>query len=124
MLDGRPGTRAPHAGCTLDLFGSGFVLVTGADGGGWCEAAGVAARKLGVPLSVHPGDGVPPYGHADDGRPLSVHADDGARYGVSPTGAALVRPDGFVAWRSWQCPADPAHELTTALARVLHLSDR
>jgi 2-polyprenyl-6-methoxyphenol hydroxylase-like FAD-dependent oxidoreductase len=44
---GRPGTRAPHLPLdrdgasisTHDLFGAGFVLLTGPDGRAWCEAA-------------------------------------------------------------------------------------
>jgi len=35
-------------------------------------------------------------------------------------GAALVRPDGHVAWRMPYIPADPARELAGALQTVLH----
>src|SRR6185503_18822766 len=107
-LDGTPGTRAPHEGIldgertasTLDQFGRCFVLVTGDAGQAWQDAARTAALHTGVPLAVH-------VGGAD-------------RYGVAPTGAALVRPDAFVAWRVWRRPRDPAKALVAVLSRMLH----
>jgi 2-polyprenyl-6-methoxyphenol hydroxylase-like FAD-dependent oxidoreductase len=86
---GRPGSRAPHvwiehAGSrisTLDLFGKNFVLLAARDGHPWLRAAAVASRELNLPLDA--------YCH-----------DIGDAYGIGATGAALVRPDGFVAWRS------------------------
>ncbi|MFB9331325.1 aromatic-ring hydroxylase C-terminal domain-containing protein, partial [Actinoplanes octamycinicus] len=64
-----------------------------------------AAAKFGVPVEAHVIDpGVP--GFRD-------------RYGLAPGGAALVRPDGFVAWRAARRPADPAGALTEALRTVL-----
>ena len=46
-LTGQPGTRAPHVWLerngerlsTIDLFGCRYVLLTGADGGAWVDAA-------------------------------------------------------------------------------------
>jgi putative polyketide hydroxylase len=38
-------------------------------------------------------------------------------YGIGPAGAALVRPDGIVAWRSAGPPA--AGEVPEVLARIL-----
>lgn len=98
--DARPGSRAPHlwlerAGeriSTLDLFGSAFVLLTGPRGGAWCEAAEAAARELRLPLRVYT------IGATD-----GMRDSEGAwpqRYGIEPEGAVLVRPDGYVAWRS------------------------
>nr|WP_189649664.1 hypothetical protein [Nonomuraea spiralis] len=40
-------------------------------------------------------------------------------YGITATGAALVRPDGFVAWRAASLPAQPENELRRVLAGVL-----
>ncbi|MFD1047638.1 hypothetical protein ACFQ1S_19900 [Kibdelosporangium lantanae] len=44
-----------------------------------------------------------------------------ARYGISPSGATLVRPDGVIAWRATEAPSDPTRVLldvlTTTLAR-------
>ncbi|MGW5687762.1 FAD-dependent monooxygenase [Nonomuraea sp. NPDC003754] len=39
-------------------------------------------------------------------------------YGLSRGGAALVRPDGYLAWRSRDLPALPSDALTVALSRV------
>ncbi|HEY1366610.1 MAG TPA: FAD-dependent monooxygenase [Gaiellaceae bacterium] len=95
---GRPGIRAPHvaldSGSTLDLFGRDFVLLAGPDGGPWCDAAERAS------VDAH---------RIDDARFLEA-------YGLGPAGASLVRPDGFVAWRS-QGAGEGA--LGDVLARVL-----
>lgn len=91
----RPGTRAPHVpfvgGSTLDLFGAGFVLVHGPNA---AVPAGVAAHAL-------PDAALEPYG-------------------IARAGAALVRPDGIVAWRSRE--AYPADAVSGALDRVLSRS--
>lgn len=42
-----------------------------------------------------------------------------AAHGIEATGAPLVRPDGFIAWRSEGRAADPAGELTRAMASIL-----
>jgi putative polyketide hydroxylase len=111
---GRPGSRAPHvvldrAGSrlsTLDLFGKNFVLLAGSDGAAWCPAAVAAGRQLGVELDACQVGG-------DDLR----DADDrfSSAYGISPAGAVLVRPDGFVAWRA----IDAAGAASSALVDVL-----
>jgi 2-polyprenyl-6-methoxyphenol hydroxylase-like FAD-dependent oxidoreductase len=79
--DAAPGCRAPHvwlpgARSTLDLFGPWFTLFTGPryrDSG-----------RLPVPDPVHR--------HVLKGS--ARHA-----YGISDSGAVLIRPDGHVAWR-------------------------
>lgn len=38
--------------------------------------------------------------------------------GLGAGGAVLVRPDGYVAWRSAEAPADRAAALTWALGQV------
>ncbi|MDE3108722.1 MAG: FAD-dependent monooxygenase [Acidobacteriota bacterium] len=94
-----PGTRAPHLYLekdgarisTLDLFGGNFVLITGPEANAWTECASAAAKQLRVPLDVH---AVGKAGLLDPG------GDFLAAYGISPAGAVLVRPDGFVAWRA------------------------
>jgi hypothetical protein len=40
-------------------------------------------------------------------------------YGVAESGAVLVRPDGFIAWRARQMAAQPEATLRQALATVL-----
>jgi putative polyketide hydroxylase len=40
-------------------------------------------------------------------------------YGLGADGAVLVRPDGFVAWRSMSAGVDPERELGAALGAAL-----
>src|SRR6266699_143367 len=96
---GRPGARAPHVFLdrdgtrlsTLDLFGRNFVLLAGPEGAAWPAAAPAAAKELGVALDV--------YLVGDDGLTDAGGSFPGA-FGISPSGAVLVRPDGFVGWRA------------------------
>ncbi|WP_437813826.1 FAD-dependent monooxygenase [Sorangium sp. So ce1078] len=112
---GQPGTRAPHAWVvrgderlsTLDLFQRAWVLL--ADDARWCPAAARAGEQLGVELEcIHIGVNV---------RPSDEEALRKA-FGLGVGGASLVRPDGYVAWRSVDLPADPLGALTDALGRV------
>ena len=115
---GRPGSRAPHvalerageAVSTLDLFGTAFVLLAGAEGGAWRDAAHSAGDALGVPLDSYVVNG----GELRD--PGGVFAD---AYGVSAAGAVLVRPDGFVAWRAQDGADASAAFVREVLASVL-----
>jgi hypothetical protein len=119
---GRPGTRAPHVVLeqhghelsTLDLFGSGFVLL--ASSTPWRNAAHAAARALGVPLTVRL---IGPAGELRD-----VDGDWSRDYGVGAGGAVLVRPDGYIAWRTTTIPADPERVLYDAVAELLCRSER
>ncbi|HEY3614881.1 MAG TPA: FAD-dependent monooxygenase [Gaiellales bacterium] len=107
----RPGSRAPHvalAGAdgqsTLDLVRRGFVLLAGPAGEPWRAVAGAAAADLGIALETHVVAGV---------------AEFAARYGTGDSGAVLLRPDGFVAWRSVTAPEDGGSALQAALERIL-----
>jgi len=110
---GQPGTRAPHlwleqeaneAGeprSTLDWFGHGWVLI--AEDARWADAAAQVALELGVRLTC-----VPLHGLANrDAVRLA--------FGLEPGGASLIRPDGFIAWRSPDLKAIPQHALREAL---------
>ncbi len=44
-------------------------------------------------------------------------------FGIGPTGASLIRPDGYVAWRSIGFPSDPAREFAEALRCVSQSTD-
>ncbi|SHI48836.1 FAD-dependent oxidoreductase [Streptomyces sp. 3214.6] len=119
-LSGRPGSRAPHlwvrrAGeriSTLDLYERAPVLLSDAgEPGGWHEAAARLAEELSLPLrSYRVGAG--------PGADLVTEDDvDWAeRHGTTRGGAVLVRPDGFVAWRS----LGPEPDAEAALREVLN----
>jgi putative polyketide hydroxylase len=112
------GSRAPHVWLdvegvrvsTLDLFGDRLVLLVGASGDAWRDAARVVARDLDVPLGAVVIDG-PDVRDASD-RWLDA-------YGIDADGAVLVRPDGHIAWRSLGAAADAAATLEQVVARVL-----
>jgi 2-polyprenyl-6-methoxyphenol hydroxylase-like FAD-dependent oxidoreductase len=116
---GRPGSRAPHLWLeregrpisTIDLFGRAFAVIAGPDGAGWAEAARSVARGIeGLELEAHV---VGRDGLTDrEGRFSSAH-------GLTSSGATLVRPDGFVAWRAASLTDDPVRALSSALTRIL-----
>lgn len=105
---GRPGTRAPHLWLerdgerlsSLDLYGNAPVLLAGPRGAPWCQAAAtfplLTFHRIGIDLTD------------PDDRFTEV-------LGLSPSGAALIRPDGFIAWRSRQLVGDLQGELRHAL---------
>ncbi|WP_053847560.1 FAD-dependent monooxygenase [Streptomyces sp. NRRL B-24085] len=118
-LSGAPGSRAPHLAVrhrgerisTLDLYERSLVLLSGAGAAGdWHEAAVRLAGRTSVPLtSYRVGEG-PDAELVPEGD-----ADWAAAHGTTPEGAVLVRPDGFVAWRS----AGPVPDAESALREVL-----
>ncbi|MFI1561738.1 FAD-dependent oxidoreductase [Streptomyces sp. NPDC020490] len=118
-LTGEPGSRAPHLWMahrgrrisTLDLYERSLVLLSDADvPNGWHEAALRLAGRLSVPLASY---------QVGTGPDAELVPEDGAgwteRHGTAAGGAVLVRPDGFVAWRS----AGPAADAEAALREVL-----
>ncbi len=115
---GRPGTRAPHIYLqrdgrrisTLDLFDCNFTLLAGPEGNAWCERANAAAKQLGVAVDVH---------RVGAGGLSDPEGAFGAAYGLAPTGAVFVRPDGFVAWRAQAGQAASVEEISSVLASVL-----
>ncbi|WUD71850.1 FAD-dependent monooxygenase [Streptomyces sp. NBC_00510] len=119
----RPGAKLPHAWLTagtrtlstLDLGGGGrFALLTGIGGEAWVAAARAAGAELGLDIAtavIGPGrEYEDPYG-------------DWARVrGIGDTGALLVRPDLYVAFRRADAAADDAEAravLGSALRRIL-----
>ncbi|MFP1624787.1 FAD-dependent oxidoreductase [Streptomyces sp. 5K101] len=129
QLTGEPGSRAPHLWVrrggesgmvsTLDLYERSFVLLTDAGpGGGAWHAAGVdAAARLRVPLDVY---------RIGEGAGADLVPETGvdwrAAHGTTGEGALLVRPDGFVAWRSPGSVPDPEAMLSDVLETLLHRS--
>ncbi len=116
---GLPGSRAPHvwlarAGkriSTIDLTGH-YLLLAGSRGSSWVEAARkLAAGFPGAPLAL---SAYCVGKDLEDPEAQFEHA-----YGISSSGAALVRPDGFVAWRSEAGAADAELPLRKALSESL-----
>jgi 2-polyprenyl-6-methoxyphenol hydroxylase-like FAD-dependent oxidoreductase len=115
---GLPGSRAPHVWLeqdgqrlsSLDLFGTSFVLLAGPQGEAWCTAGRTVANsfagldltcyRVGAALSDLEGRFVPAYG-------------------LSATGAALIRPDGFIAWRANAMGDDLCATIARALDAIL-----
>jgi 2-polyprenyl-6-methoxyphenol hydroxylase-like FAD-dependent oxidoreductase len=114
---GCPGSRAPHLWLerdgkkvsTIDLTGGAFLLLTGPEGEAWCGAARNAAARAGVALEAYRIGGE----LRDPGGGFA------AAYGLSGSGAALIRPDGFVAWRAKERTDDPQAALTRAFDTIL-----
>jgi 2-polyprenyl-6-methoxyphenol hydroxylase-like FAD-dependent oxidoreductase len=113
----RPGSRAPHVRLTrgaeqistIDLFGAHFTLLAGRNGEAWQKSAQAIGSSR-PPIAAHSiGNG----GLSDpDGNWHEV-------YGVDPDGAVLVRPDGYVAWRSRSGVANPQASLRAAIDGLL-----
>ncbi|HWF95878.1 MAG TPA: FAD-dependent monooxygenase [Xanthobacteraceae bacterium] len=118
----RPGCRAPHVQLTrgdetistVDLFGAHFTLLTGRDGNGWRQAAQGLGNATGTswpPIVAHTIGGDSEFSDPDG----NWHE----LYGVDAGGAVLVRPDGYVAWRSRSGAASPQAALRAAIDGVL-----
>jgi putative polyketide hydroxylase len=114
-LAGEPGTRVPHLHLERDgrelsgieLFRDRFVLLTGPGGEDWARAA----DALGAEAAV---------------RAVRIGTDVADRAAVWPSalgtgadGAVLVRPDGFVAWRSRPGEEPSAGAIRTVMDQVL-----
>ena len=107
----RPGARAPHVlfqrnGAeisTIDVVGNGFVLLTAGGGRTWAEAACELANDHSLPLKAQT---------IDDEAFMSA-------YDLDPSGAVLVRPDGYIGWRSRAMTGDPARALREAISTIL-----
>lgn len=106
----KPGGRFPHQWLdlarrhsTLDWFDREFVLVAGPQADGWVDAAKAVSGHHGRTVQIRQLD--------------EVHEKDGLLLGQR--GAALVRPDGHVAFRMPWAPADPAAELARVMATLL-----
>ncbi|MDQ0991600.1 FAD-dependent monooxygenase [Streptomyces sp. V3I7] len=125
-LDGRPGSRAPHMWLrrgtervsTLDLYERSLVLLTDApDDAGWHAAARTIAERDGVRLDAYR---IGPSPDADLTYTEDQPSADWAQvHGITPDGAVLVRPDGFVAWRASGAVPDPEAALRKVLTALL-----
>jgi len=125
-LSGEPGSRAPHMWVqhggerisTLDLYERSLVLLSDADAtSDWHEAAIRLSGQTSVPVASY---------RVGTGPGAELVPEDGAdwwqRHGTEPGGAVLVRPDGFVAWRSTGPVPDAESTLRHVLATVTALT--
>jgi 2-polyprenyl-6-methoxyphenol hydroxylase-like FAD-dependent oxidoreductase len=114
----RPGSRAPHVWLkrgndeisSIDLIGPHFLLMAGAQGEAWRRGA------QGLNISW------PPLVAHVIGKDSEVSDPDGnwhRSYGIDPDGAVLVRPDGYVAWRSRNGVSNPDTALREVFDRLL-----
>lgn len=109
----RPGGRAPHVSferdgkrmSTIDLVGNGFTLLSAAGGSAWTAAASELAGDLPLKFMM-----------IDEPEFMSA-------YDVDETGAVLVRPDGYVGWRSRAGTSDPSAALRGAMTAILGRSN-
>jgi putative polyketide hydroxylase len=113
----RPGSRAPHVWLqrgneqisTIDLIGPHFTLLAGADSDAWRHAAQSAAPSW------------PPLKAYTIGADTEVSDPDGQwrlAYGIDADGAVLVRPDGYVVWRSRGSASNPEAALREVFGRI------
>lgn len=99
-LNGRPGTRAPHFFGTydgkeisiLDLLGNDFVLLTIAENCTWAECVQNVSSTLGINIKF--------YSVGLRGDFIAQEDIFSKLYGIENRGAVLIRPDGFIGWRS------------------------
>jgi 2-polyprenyl-6-methoxyphenol hydroxylase-like FAD-dependent oxidoreductase len=119
VAQGRPGTRGPHVVLErggkemsiLDLYGSRFVLVAGPGGEAWANAAKAAAKSVNVPLDA--------YHLGGTGKLTDPKGTFHTAYGITPAGAVLVRPDGYVAWRAKDASGATPAAMEAVLKRLL-----
>ncbi len=118
-LNGRPGTRAPHMWVnyqdkcisTLDLIDGKFVLFTGENNNLWRTAAQNVSSHLGISINV--------YGIGSQGDFVECEDSWETLYDVTPQGAVLIRPDGFVAWRTKEGEPNPNLILKQVMTSIL-----
>jgi putative polyketide hydroxylase len=119
-LQGKPGTRVPHLWVqrgdeqisTLDVCGKNFVLLAGQDDqDAWHKAAAKVTDSLAINILVY---AIGPSGDMVDSNNQWLYL-----AGITSNGALLVRPDGFVAWRAYSQPTQPAERLEQVMKQTL-----
>ena len=116
------GQRAPHVWVrhrgtrvsTLDLFDGRLTLLTGPAGHAWRRAADEFAA-----------DGLPIAALIGRARPVRRPGRSGtltSRYQLGDSGAALIRPDGYLAWHRPAATQNPLETLRFAVDVTLSRS--
>jgi hypothetical protein len=103
----RPGARAPHVWLkdgrsTLDLFGHGFVLLRLGSSPPGAANIEAAAKARGVPLTT-------------------IALDEPDVLAAYDNRLVLVRPDGHVAWRADEAPADASGLIDTVRGQSIQI---
>ena len=117
---GVPGCRAPHVWIerdgirqsTIDLVAPEFSILAGADGLEWREIASQVGSDTGLDVQCHL------IGSDYD----DIETTFNERYGIGKSGAVLVRPDGFVAWRAVNLTPKSGQEIRRAMEQILDRS--
>lgn len=112
------GARVPHVPLTdngsqisaLDAADLGFALLADHGHDLWRRAAGEVEESLGVAVAVKPID---PGSMPEPAEPPAENAGSGW------TGAALIRPDGVIAWKPQVPAAEAAGKLGAVMAGLL-----
>lgn len=120
QLRAKPGTRMPHIWLengdgkksTLDFLGKQFVLFTCNNVAFWEKIAIVVGEKFGIEIPV--------YSIGKEGTPIFAATDVEKCLGITD-GAVLVRPDGFVAWRSKTGDTQSLKALENAITEILSI---
>lgn len=116
----RPGAHLPHVWLTenqrristLDLCGKGrFTLLTGLSGAAWKHEAEQVSRSLGIELRVCV---------IGPGQEFSDTYGEYAKISeIDESGALLVRPDMFIAWRAKDASQESLEQLLVAMKSIL-----
>jgi 2,4-dichlorophenol 6-monooxygenase len=111
-----PGSRAPYipfliggevSMSSIQAYDNTFTLLTAPDGIAWREAAAKLPKELFVnAVTVGEGEIFEPQPHRMNFLEL---------YGIQSDGAVLVRPDGFISFRSETSVSDPFAVLSEAM---------
>jgi putative polyketide hydroxylase len=116
---GEPGTHFPHLVLaqtgkpisTRDLIGSRFVLFVGPDGWRWKEAAQYVKEMHHFELSCYQVGGAAGDLIDSENRFCEV-------CGITSSGATLIRPDGFIGWRSKSMGEDVQQEQNMLISAI------
>jgi putative polyketide hydroxylase len=114
----RPGSRAPHMWflrdgqrvSTTDLLGPFMLLLTGEDGELWRAAVKEIAMSPRIVRAFVVGR---------KGDLVDEETSWPEVFAVEAHGAVLIRPDGYVSWRSRTIVTNPLQELSGVLNRIL-----